>query len=251
MQAALSLNGFVSESNNMDHDDSRAEARRSALKKIMAEKDVTAAEVARMAELPTANAIYNFLSGRSKSLSADTYEKIAKAIPGVSVSELTGLSEAKPRKIKPVALKAIAEAGVWRDGFELPLSEQTELALPVTQEHILAGAFAVKLQGVGAEKRWPAGATLLCVPTLSTEVPICSGRWVILERQVDGKVEVTARQVEVENGKAWLWLRTGDPLQNAAAAIPVSWPADGRPWKHGNERLRIASVVLLACEPLI
>jgi transcriptional regulator with XRE-family HTH domain len=235
----------------MDADESRAEARRQALKKIMNEKDVTAADVARMAELPTANAIYNFLSGRSRSLSAETYEKIAKAIPGVSVSELTGLSEGKARKTKPVSLRAIAEAGVWRDRFDLPLSEQAELALPVTQEQILAGAFAVKLQGVGAEKRWPAGATLLCVPALSTDVPICSGRWVILERQLEGKVEVTARQVEVENGKAWLWLRTGDPRQNASAAIPVAWPTDGRPWKNGNERLQIAGVVLLACEPLV
>lgn len=227
----------------------RGEMRRRALQKAMAERGLKPADVARMAGLPSANAIYNFLNRRSNSLAAETLERIAKAMPETSVEELTGLAGQHVRRDgTAVLLRAVAQAGVWRPRFDLPHSEQTEISLPVTREQAIAGAFAVRLQAPGAELRWADGAVLLCVPPGATERPLVHGSWVILDRVRDGKVEVTARQIEVENGRAWLWLRTKDP--RFPPAVPVSWPCDGaRAWRHEGEQLRIEGIVLGAWEP--
>lgn len=229
--------------------DTRAEVRRRALRQVMAEKGLTPADVARLAGLPNANSIYNLLGRRSSSLSASTYERIAQALgPTVTVADLAGLQEKAPGPSKGLTLRMVAQAGVWRERAELPLSEQAEVQLPATRDQLLAGAYAVDVRTPGAELRWPQGATLLCVPPDLSDKPMQAGSWVVLERMAEGKVEVTARQIEVENGRAWLWLRTRDPRQ--VGAVPVQWPCDGRPWKANGERFMIASSVVGAYEPL-
>lgn len=52
-------------------------------------RGITANAWAERAGLPNANAIYNFLSGKSRSLSQATYEKLA-GVFGISTSILTG-----------------------------------------------------------------------------------------------------------------------------------------------------------------
>lgn len=227
--------------------DTRADLRRRALRETMAKRGLKPAEIARMAGLSNANAIYNLLHGRSKSLSAETYEKIIKALPDATMAEMTGVKEPVASS-RGVPLRTIAQAGLWRERFELPLQQQTEIQLPVTSGQLIAGAFAARVEGPGADRRWRRGAILLCIPPQNSENPIANGSWVVLERIAHGKVEVTARQVEVENGKAWLWLRTNDPRH--VPAIPVSWPCDGRPWRHEGERLQIAGIVEGAWEQI-
>ena len=65
-----------------------AEARRAALRQILRENNITPAQLARQAGLRRANLIYNFLNGRSASLSVITIAQIGAALPGV---DLTGL----------------------------------------------------------------------------------------------------------------------------------------------------------------
>jgi transcriptional regulator with XRE-family HTH domain len=227
----------------------RGEARRQALQRAMDERGMKPADVARAAGLPSANAIYNFLNRRSKSLAAETLERIARALPETSVEELTGLNTGPRRDANAVLLRAVARAGVWLPRFDLPHAEQTEIPLPVTRELAIAGAFAVRVEPPGAELRWGSGAIQLCIPPGTMERPLTHGSWVVLERARDGKVEITARQVEVENGKAWLWLRTKDP--RFPPAVPMAWPCDGaRAWRHDGEQLRIAGIVVGVWEPL-
>lgn len=233
-----------------DHDDDRAEARRRALRRVLQSHGLSPADAARRAGLPTANALYNFLNRRTRSLSQQTYEAIAQALPDTTVSDLTSVTPPAHKGFRGVALRTVATAGLWRDRFELPLREQVEIPLPATEAQRLGNAFAVRVAGPGAEQRWPNGAVLLCMPPEAAEIPLAAGRWVVVERVADGKVEVTARQVVVDNGRAWLWLRSSDPRQAPHAAVPVSWPCDGRPWRHGNERFRIAGFVEGAWEPM-
>ena len=217
-------------------DETRAELRRKALRQVMAERGLSPADVARMIGLPTANAIYNFLNKRSKALSSDTYEKMAKFIPDTSMAQLTGLASRAPDQ-KGAILRTVAQAGLWRDRFDLPHVEQCEVPLPITQAQALAGGYAAKVLPPGAEMRWPHGALLLV-----------AGSWVVVECVHEGRVEVTVRQIEVDNGKGWLWLRTSNA--RFIGAVPVSWPCDGRPWRHDGDRYQVMGLVMGAWEPL-
>ena len=65
-----------------------AEARRAALRQLLRDNNFTPTQLARKAGLPRANALYNFLNGRSASLSVITLAQIGAALPWV---DLTGL----------------------------------------------------------------------------------------------------------------------------------------------------------------
>ena len=65
-----------------------AEARRAALRRLLRENNFTPAQLARQAGLRRANLLYNFLNGRSASLSVITLAQIGAALPWV---DLTGL----------------------------------------------------------------------------------------------------------------------------------------------------------------
>jgi len=71
-----------------DLEDVEADRRRAALKRVLEQSGRSPAAVAREAGLANANTIYNFLKGRSNSLSVPTCEKLA-AVLGISLSALT------------------------------------------------------------------------------------------------------------------------------------------------------------------
>lgn len=68
--------------------DPYAEARRRALRLILAQTQLTPTALARMAGFPSPNAIYNFLHGRTHSLSANTIARIGEVLPTVDVFQL-------------------------------------------------------------------------------------------------------------------------------------------------------------------
>jgi hypothetical protein len=96
-----------------------AERRRRALKQALDGHNLTPTEASRAAGLVTPNSIYNFLSGRSNSLSQATMERLARAIPDASLEELAGFrgTAIEPRTIM---VKTPAKAGVFKDTFERP-----------------------------------------------------------------------------------------------------------------------------------
>lgn len=83
----------------MHRDDAErdAERRRKALREVMKRYGINAHAWAISAGLRNANAIYNFLRGRSRSLSQESLEALAKAAQ-LEVAELTG---EKPANITP------------------------------------------------------------------------------------------------------------------------------------------------------
>src|ERR1035437_4902731 len=70
--------------------DLRTEARRKALREVIDASGMKPSELARRAGLPSANLIYNFFSCHSSALTFDTYQRLANAIPGATVSMLAG-----------------------------------------------------------------------------------------------------------------------------------------------------------------
>lgn len=68
--------------------DAIAEARRYVLREILAQTGLTVTELARRAGLPRANALYNFLNGRTLSLSSNSLAAIRAALPHVDLTRL-------------------------------------------------------------------------------------------------------------------------------------------------------------------
>lgn len=68
----------------------RAEVLRENLLRILAEHDLTFAQLARLCGMSNANAFYNLIHGRSAALSQQTLEQICNAIPGLTMDELVG-----------------------------------------------------------------------------------------------------------------------------------------------------------------
>lgn len=64
--------------------------RRRALRRIMACHDLTPTDWARRAGIESANMLSNFLTGRSHSLHLSMLEKLADAIPGTTIDQLSG-----------------------------------------------------------------------------------------------------------------------------------------------------------------
>lgn len=69
----------------------RADRRRRALRDFMELEGITPSRLAREAGMKSPNALYNFLSGRSNSLSQETYERLVRSRPGIRMRELTGV----------------------------------------------------------------------------------------------------------------------------------------------------------------
>jgi hypothetical protein len=226
-------------------DEPNAEERRKALRTILANADMSAREAARAAELPNANALYNFFNGRSTSLSAETYRKLARVIPGATVASLQGLEMPSSATHTTVHLKAEARVGAMRSTFELPLHEQTELAIPITAEERAAGAYAIVVRRPGAEEIYPEGTILVVMPVTSDLCTPANGRRFVLQRLSGCHVEVTVREMTVADGKTWLSTRSSNLAYDTAIEMP--WPADvGRTWKHGEDRYYLAGIVIAA-----
>lgn len=204
---------------------------------------MTPTDAARMAQLPSANSIYNFLNGHSKSLSSETYRRLSEAL-GTPISTLMGMGPTGSAEYGTVAVRAQAEAGVYRPSFELPLEDQFASPVLVKPELRAAGAYGVAVKGRGCDELYPEGSVLICVGLDYWDGTLRTGSRVVLQRIGGSRVEITVRELRVKSGRAWLWPRTTD----AAALEPIEmpWPFPGRGWKQGADRFIISGVVLLS-----
>jgi len=65
-----------------------AEARRQALRDLLAREAMTPTALARLAGFASPNALYNFLHGRTRSLSATTLARIGEVLPHIDLARL-------------------------------------------------------------------------------------------------------------------------------------------------------------------
>ena len=201
-------------------DPGRATARRKALKTCLDAAGMTPTDVARAANLVSPNAIFNFLGGRTASLSQATYEALARVIPGASLASLTG-TEAPDNvaaPVRPIQVRAAATAGLMQAAFDMPQVQQYQIVAPITDAMHAQGAFGVEVREPGAEKLYPKGTTLICIPLTSFDGEITNGKHLILQRIVKGRVEVTVREITIEASEAWLWLRSTTELPRCIPA---------------------------------
>lgn len=239
---------MVSSSKGKPADDRDADRRRAALRRALQAANMRPADAARAADLGNPNAIYNFFGKRTMSLSAETYRKLAKVIPGATVASLQGLEHTQPALGRTIQVKSEARAGVMRASFDLPLSDQVETPVPIDAEMRASGAYGVLVRRPGAELLYPEGTILVVMPVTAYQGTISNGRKLILQRINAGTVEVTVRELQVVDGSAWLRLRSTDPRYDSSVEMP--WPADGaRMWRRGEDRFSLAGIVVGSYTP--
>ena len=231
--------------------DKRANRRRRAVREALEAAQMTPTEAARAAGMTNANAIFNFLNGRSQSLSHNTLEKLAEVIPGASLASLTGLepTDAISPPVRPIQVRAAAAASLMQASFDLPVRAQTQAYMPIGDELHSAGAFGVVVREPGAEKMFPAGSILVCVPMTVFEGHLRNGERVILQRINGGKAEVTVRELALEANEAWLWLRSTHPEHQMPVRMPYTPGQPPQPWRDQENRYSVAAVVVGAYSP--
>ena len=84
-----------------------AAARRYVLRELMAQEGLTPTELSRRAGFSSANAIYNFLGGRSLSLSSNSLAAIRAALPHVDLTRLVTGNLGAPASEPPVHRLAV------------------------------------------------------------------------------------------------------------------------------------------------
>nr|WP_294517149.1 hypothetical protein [uncultured Rhodopila sp.] len=238
---------------NDDRKAGRSERSRRALKQALDIAGMTPTMAARGAGFKTPNTIYNFLKGRSDSLSQNTLERLSEVIPGASLASLTGLEpfDAVVPAHSYVSVRAAITAGLWQPAFDLPYQQQYQVPMPVTKDQQAAGVFGVEVREPGAEKKFRAGSILLCLPIHAYEDHLLNGDWVILQRIVAGKVELTVRELELQANEAWLWLRSTHHEHQVPIRMPFIPGQLPRPWSDENSKLSIAAIVVGAYIPLV
>lgn len=225
-----------------DDRDGNAERRRQALLAFMSRHDLQAARWARNAQLPSANAIYNFLSGRSCSLSQPTLERLVSVVPGSSISHLIGERDIVANDAM-CYVKIIGEirANVWLETFVFPEQQQYMTAVPLVNG-APKNTFGLVVADLSADQICSIGTILVCVPIGEAGTLVAPGRHVIVVRHRDNKVEATVRQIVLDtHGGLWLVPRSTQPEFQQSLSLP--WPYSG-PFETGDGAAEISAVVI-------
>ena len=206
----------------------RANRWRDALRWLLTKHRLLPADLARRIGAPNPNLIYNFLSGRSHSLSQETLERICAALPGTEMCDLFG-----PARLRPATCLIVAEAvaGAVQDSFMLPPALQHLMSLPGAWGHS-PELFGVRVGLPGAGRLYRAGSLLLCRPyDGGGGSDLAAGCRVIVQQPLGAGVEVTVRELALRPA----------PGRPAADPDALRWPA--------HPSICLAGIVIASWQP--
>ena len=223
-----------------------ATQRRAAFKRVMEELDEKPASWAKSAGLPNANALYNFLNGRSDSLSTATLEALASC-KNLTVSQVVGETAIRSRvNTADVEVRGEVQAGVWKEALELPLEDRFRITTVIEPAQYRQKAYGLRNCGNSMNEFYADGDILICVSIWDLDDAILHEDHVIVHRvDKNGLHEATCKEVRVDDsGRGWLVARSSDP-EFQERAIPIPWPYDpDQPAEDGTEAVQITAVVI-------
>jgi hypothetical protein len=209
----------------------------------MATHNLKPAEWAKQAGLNSANAIYNFLQGRTQSLSLETLGRLAKVVPGTTVGQLTGeIISLTARETRTVTIRMAAEGGIWMRGAELEPGRQYEVAVPDVE--LPPSAYGIELRRGSLDAIYEPGSIGVCMPFGLFKETLRAGRKVVVQRvRADDMIEITVREIQADAGALWIVTRTAHRgLETAAIQVPNQYA--GGLWLHNGDRVQILAVML-------
>jgi hypothetical protein len=225
----------------------------------MADHQMRPADLAKRMGLPTPNAIYNLLGGRSSSLSQPNLERLLAIFPGQDVLRLLVDSEAtevqSPDQIerashdtsrRAVLATMTVHANYWSPDVELPEAGQFYVPYPAGFVPVEKDLFAVLVNDPGDDATYPVGSILLCFPFEGSSEPLPYGaRLVVVTRRDDG-FEVSVRSAPSDGEPNWLL----NAMHYRSWVSPIGhvaqWPC---PPNAGSTISRIAGIVTAAWMP--
>lgn len=196
----------------------------------MLKNNLNPAEWARLAGLPTANAIYNFLNGRSSGLSQDTLQRLSDALPSTLVSDLMGETMAKKierepdERIKTIKVRSLSKAGLWRRIYEIPTADQEEIN--ILQEPGVAIDEAVLVADDSCDRLYPKGSYALIRRMRQGEIVEDGDTVVVLRSRRRRNIEeheVTIRQIDTESGNKLIWRSSNMAFHGEVKMPPRYW----------------------------
>ena len=203
-----------------NQNDLNADRRRAGLRALMRSKGINPTSLANRAGLTGPNALFNFLNGRTQSLSLELIERILQAFPEASFRELVGLKSRSPTGVRHdpggalalrvfVSVKTSGDA--WLPQFELPPDLWATFLVP---DHVAADTgelFGVRVREPGAELLSPDGTVLICRRLRGESFePVAGCRYVVQERRAKS-CRVTVQEARIFEGQVWLWPCSSHP----------------------------------------
>lgn len=190
----------------------------------------------------SSSSLYNFLNGRSDSLSHPTLEKLAQS-ERATISQLIGESDETAEFHLPrIDVIGEVQAGVWRTAASLYYDEQMTMAVPVEDKYA-DRAFGLRVRGNSMNEHYPEGAVLVCVKLPEFDDAIVAGDHVVIHRRSgNDTVEATVKEIERDaDGGWWLWPRSTDPAHQQP--IRIQSPDD---WDHisQGDEISVFAVVI-------
>jgi transcriptional regulator with XRE-family HTH domain len=212
--------------------------RRHALKRFMRQYDMTPADLARKAGLKGANLLYNYLSGRSNSLSVDTLERISKVVPGQNVASLIGASKFESFKgVTAVSVVYRLKHGTFTDSAYIRPEQQYQVGV---RDALPEGAFGAEVSDDAMGGVYEPGSVLIVCPMKSLKADLAAGMRVVARRLDDlvGREEVAAWEIAKGKDGGLLQTRKGE-------TIAMRWPYRG-PFTADSLTVEILGPVLMA-----
>ncbi len=222
-----------------------ADRRRRRITEIVTEKGWTVKEWCVRAGV-SPNTLYNFLNGRSQSISLPILEKLANASK-TPISRLTGEAVSANFVSAPlIEIRGSVEAGVWKEAAEWPEDERRTVAVPVAQKYA-DKAFGLVVNGGSMNEIYPPGSIITCISLENYTAELESGDRVVVERRsTDGLHETTCKELKFDDdGRPWLWPRSNSPKHQQPIELP--WPP---PIEYDDDtEIRLVAVVLGSYRP--
>ncbi|MEQ8588600.1 MAG: hypothetical protein RLO01_09085 [Thalassobaculaceae bacterium] len=225
----------------------RAEHRRRALRRFIDAHNTNPREMAVRAGFKNANAIYNFLAGRSLSLSTETYEALVATVPGATMADILGEgSLSSSSDMCPVTVKSLAEVSRWRESADLLPFDQFRTAFPIPLSSG-RGAFGLRMGDRSMSQVYPRSSLLLARTIESYDQDLDPGVRLVLHRFRSGLVEVSVRElVEDTDGGLGLTLRSDDLMLSAYLPLGDGW-REGSRFDAGSESKAQVTGVIVGC----
>jgi repressor LexA len=194
-----------------------AELRRARLLAVMRERGMSAAEWTRAAGV-SSGTLYNFLNGRSASLSVAVIEKLAKAAALTPASLLLIEDSQIISEIQTTKVIGQVQGGAWSESLEWSAEEYFEILVPIPAPY-KAVAFGLKVVGPSMNLLYPDGTFLVCVNVNEFHRPPRSGDRVIARRQRADLYETTVKEVARRGDAHFLIPRSDHPAHQKAVPL--------------------------------
>lgn len=218
----------------------QADRRRQSFRAFMALHRLNPAEWARMANLPSANQIYNFMNGHSHSLGMPTLEQLARAVPGATITEIMGETPTKGVVATVLPIRVAAKAGGWRDSYEVTMHPVPEITLPFGVQ----ADEGVVLLDRQADRVYPQGSFLGVQAFPALQRSLRHEDYVLVHRVREGRHEVTVRQLQFSEDGAKQRVQLVFPSTTPMRAVmDLPWPYEGQAFDVDGDRVQIRGLV--------